>query len=133
MEGTYGVFFEGENVGTITVIRSGLYYALTSQCRVPETKMLHLIMEIENCTHDLGLLIPVDGTMRIKKQIPIKRIGAGEPFFYLRERNASADLFVCVREDEAFPHLHRLKDSVFSVRNGEPGLILNPQKIMAKK
>lgn len=128
MEGTYAVCLNEQKVGTATLIRCGLYYEVTSRCAVSEKQMFHLLMELGNVVEDMGLLIPVNGALELKRRISVKRIGEGQPSFFLRNRSEASQHFVPVKPEEEFPYLHRLKDAAFIVHNGQTGVVLGSEK-----
>ncbi len=128
LEGTYAVHLNGEKVGTAILSRCGLYYEVQSRCAVRGKQMVHLLMGIESAVEDLGLLIPANGGLELKKRIPVRRIGEGKPSFFLRNRNEAVEYFVPVKPGEAFPYLHRLKDAAFAVHNGQTGVVLGSEK-----
>ena len=127
LEGTYAVTLNGKKVGTAALSRCGLYYEVACKCHADGDRMLHLVMEGNNFSENLGLLIPMSGALELKKRVPAKRIGEGDIVFFLQGRHAEMAEFVPVAPDAPLPCLHRLKDAVFAVRNGQAGLEFKPE------
>jgi hypothetical protein len=122
LEGTYAVTLNGEKRGTVTLTRRGLYYEVICRCHTTEKQMLHLVVKTRTSEENLGLLIPAVNTLELRKQVSAKRIGEGEPVFFLQARQEHTSEFMPVCPQEPFPWLHRLEECVFSVRNGIIGV-----------
>lgn len=132
MEGTYAVTIHGEKSGSVSLTRRGLFYEVICHCKATRDQMLNLMVKTKTTEENLGVLIPVLNGLELRKQIPIKRIGEGEPLFYLQVRQDKVNDFMPVNALHSFPWLHRLDECVFSIRNGEIG-VEGPTKNNTKK
>ena len=122
LEGTYAVTLNGEKVGTATMVRRGLYYEVVCRCNYSGGNMLRLLADINHSVENFGILIPTDGRLELKKLVSAKRMGEVTPVFYLKDQQIHAVDFLPVCSAAPFPHLHRLNECVFAVRNGKPGV-----------
>ncbi len=122
MEGTYQVCLHGQQAGTAVLVRRGLYYELCCRCAPADGRMLHLMLQAKELSMDLGLLVPVAGSLELKKQIPVSRMGEGQPTFFLRERNESKPEFFLVKAEEPFSYLHLLRDAYLVQQEGNTGI-----------
>ena len=124
MEGTYPVSYRGEKVGTASLRRRGLYYEIDCRCRMAGGEMVQLILIDGKRMEDLGLLIPNNGSLELRKRIPTKQIGEVRPEFCLRCRTGEKAVFFAIDPQRPFPSLHRLTECVFHIKGEEKGIIL---------
>ena len=127
LEGTYDVTHNGMRVGTVSLTRQGLYYAIACRCHAAGDQMLRLWVEAGGNIQDLGLLIPAAGALELKRQMPCKRMGEGMPVFSLRGRAEETAQFLPVEADVPFPWLRWLDTCVFAVRKGRAGVERQPE------
>lgn len=115
MEGQYEVFHRGQAVGTVEVIRDGLYCRLSCCCRVRDGAIHRLYAGGEK----LGVLIPEEGELVLETRVAAKRLKEGCAFSLDEETGEC----IPIRPGEAFLHLDKLRQGRLSFRNGEPVLI----------
>ena len=125
---TYVVTQNRRKVGIVTLLRMGLYYEITCQCKIADDEMVDLILEANEKTENLGIMIPVGGSLELRRKIPTKMIGKGSPEFFLQSRGGHPLDFMEVSSDTPFNWLHRLDDCILAVRNGKIGAEYHPKK-----
>ncbi len=125
MEGTYHVCRNGLQVGTVMLTRCGLYYEVSGRCRMEADQMWHLMMETENVSEDLGIMVPIGSWLALRKKIPVKRLAKGVPSFFLKERYTSIQLFIPVKPEEPYPYLHLLNESTLATQGETKGISIS--------
>lgn len=89
--------------------------------------MYKLVLQKEENTMDLGIPAPQGDVFTLTTRIPAKRVGDGP--FSIRAVPKHAPVggkFVPLKEDEPFRYLSKIYESVFTVQDGETGLLLFP-------
>lgn len=123
MVGTYEIRLGSSPVGHVTVERQGLYYRFFCRCELREKGMYRLAASCDGNREDLGILIPMDGAFGLEKRIPVKRLGEGNPeFFLMGKESEKREKFVPVYPEEPFSYMSRLKDAYLARREGQLGL-----------
>lgn len=115
----YPIYADGEAVGKVELIRSGLYYELFCQCRPIREQMSELVVQTADTTEKLGLLIPKNGSLQLHKKVPIKRLGEGQLRFALQRRGEDTEETVAVDPEKPFAFLERLNDAYLVTEAGE--------------
>lgn len=119
LEGTYDVRFGTKTVGNVTLTRQGLYELICCRCENLGSEMTDLWVQSGALETDLGLLIPDQGALVLKKKVPSKVIGEGCPSFYLKLRQELTEEGERIDPEKPFLQLHRLPDAYLLVRGGE--------------
>ena len=124
MEGTYPVVFGQATVGKVQVIRQGLYYRFICRCRMSGDVVCRLEVKCGDSWENLGVVVPMDDGFGLDKKIPCKRLGQGNPeFFLLPKRETAVGTFVPLSPEEPFQYIRRLKTAYFERRYGQAGVV----------
>lgn len=125
MKTSYKVFLNEEAVGTAEVIKTGLYYSLHCRCDFPTRDIYRITVQNGGVTYDLGPCVPLADGFGICTQVPVKRVGEGELYFFAKSKlERTGNKFAPVNPDKPFPYLYALEKARFAKRNGVPGLII---------
>lgn len=119
MEGEYPILADWQSVGTVQVYRTGLYYELVCRCRQTHGQMQELVVRMGDTTENLGLLVPSNDGWKLRKRVPIKRLGEGKPLFLLHPRNEQSRETVEIDVQKPFPFLERLDEAYLVSIAGE--------------
>ena len=126
MEGYYEVYFGGNPVGKVQVIRQGLYYRFICRCKLEYDGVYRLAVLCGSSQMNLGVVIPEGDGFGLDKLIPCKHLEAGKPEFFLAPRHESVSgKFVPISPEEPFYYIAKLKDAFLSQQNGQFGAILS--------
>lgn len=120
MVGTYQVYFEGIPVGTVCLTKWGLYYELECHCQKISDEMMELVTNVKDDRKKLGLLLPSDEGLMLRKRIPAKDLGEGKGEFFLVPRNSPIFEQVPVDPQNPFPYLQKLPDAFLTCKDGQP-------------
>ena len=153
MEDNYAVIYRGEQVGKLQMQKQGLYCRLQCRCQLPGDDIYRLKMLTgEDSTH-IGVLVPEGDGFLLDKKIPAKRIPSGELSFVVRgsreaevretekpeevpeetpnetpeetrEKKHEETEFVPICEEEPFPALEQVRDSVLAWQDDQPGIFI---------
>ncbi len=130
MEGTYDVKLADVTMGSATLKRDGLYWIVQCRCALGGEVMYDLTVSVGDHHEKLGLLIPEDSYHTLTTKVAVKRLGQGKPAFSLLPRHGSVrGQFVAVKPDEPFSYLNRLERAYLAIRDGQPGIVLQDEKI----
>lgn len=125
MEGTYGVYFGGDQAGKVQVIRQGLYYCFHCRCRLTGAVMCRLEVSCGGKRESLGILVPMDGSFGLDTKIPAKRLGEGKPEFIIVPKHEKCENpFIPIYPEEPFAYIERLKDGFLAWQNGQAGVVI---------
>lgn len=125
MEENYELFCEGKAVGTVQVLRQGLYFRFCCRCDHIGDEMLRLTAICADKRADLGVLVPVENGFGLVTKLPIKRLGDGKLQFEVTLRHKEVTgIFLPIDPEKPFPRLSELNNARFSHRDGQAGLIL---------
>lgn len=113
MEGSYPLYWDERRVGTVTLTRQGLYYALFCRCEAAG-EMLELR---QGSGEVLGLLAPAHGALELRRKIPIKHF-SHNPAFCVQPRPADAQA-VEVDASKPFAHLRQLPSAYLLIGQGQ--------------
>ena len=67
--------WDGQECGQATIQKQGLYYVFTGQCRPISDEVTRAILQCDGKTVPLGVLIPEQGTLQLRKKISRSQIG----------------------------------------------------------
>lgn len=87
MEGTYELMLGGQTVGTVQVIRQGLYHQFSCRCKLSGDVMFRLVLVQDDKEVDLGILTPMEDRFGVNTRISAKRLGEGLMRFYLKPKH----------------------------------------------
>lgn len=124
MEGTYKVNFGEKQVGTVEIMRTGLYYEVHCFCCRCTDQMVELIAEREGFRENLGLLLPVEGGLDLKMRTPVKRMGEKALSFSLHLRHGEEEKLVEVAADAPFAYLQQLENAHLVFKQGKAMIAL---------
>lgn len=83
MEGNYPVFYQGQPVGKVQVLRKGLYYSFHCRCRMESGVVCRLIAKWADGWENLGIPVPEGDGLELNRKLPAKRLGEAQPEFLL--------------------------------------------------
>ena len=116
MQGKHKVIYEGRAVGTVELIRQGLYYLVHCVCTVADGEIHRLYAEDEK----LGVLIPEGDSLVLKTRVAAKRLKEGCTF----SLDENAVEYIPIRKGEPFPRLEKVREGKLIFRDGEPCLLV---------
>jgi len=87
LEGIYPVFLNNKQVGTIRIVKQGLYYSFEAVCTTEIMRIYRLIMVVGDIKTDLGVCVPQSGGFGFRKRLPVKNVVDGEPAFYILHKS----------------------------------------------
>ena len=120
MEGCWDVRENGEKVGSCWVKAEGLYLRIRCSCGM-RPGMVRLYWDRE----PLGVLIPQGDRLVLETRQAKKRFLGLEPRFLLEPVGEKrGERFVPLCPEEPFSYLEYLQNARFSMRNGQPGLVM---------
>ena len=125
MEGCYEVFLGEQTVGTVDVVREGLYLRFSCRCRPVDREVIRLWMSCGEREMDLGLCVPMDEEFGTEKSIPIRQCGTGMPMFFLRHKDDTRrGKFIPLSPEEPFRYIHRLERAFLERRGERVGIVV---------
>lgn len=125
MEGTYDILLGDTPVGTVDVIRQGLYYRFDCRCKLSGTVICRVSVECGGRHENLGILVPSGDRFCLSTKMAVKRLGKGIPRFTALPRHRDRELeFIPVYPEEPFAYLARLQDAFVQVRDGQVGVAI---------
>ena len=128
MMGTYEVYLDGQQVGSASCDKEGLYYRIICSCDLPTNGRYRLRVKGELGTESIGILIPSAGKQRLRRRVALKRIGEGKLEFLIEQENADQhDHVIPVSEGEPFDFLQDIPSAKLVYRDEKPCLFI-PEK-----
>lgn len=130
---SYDVMLNGEPVGTVRLIKQGLYYAVQCRCCVASREIYRLYAHCGADRIRLGVPVPQGNGLVLETKIPAKKLNTQSVEFYIesdtvrQQTEARSDdprKFITVYPDEPFAYLAKLKNSYMETRNGKPGIMI---------
>ena len=126
MEGKYSVTVDGSHAGKVVIQKKGLYYHFSCRCCLPGDMLYRLVVSSGGIQENLGILVPKECGFGLDTQLPVKRIGKGQPTFFLVPKQQSlSGIFIPIKPEEPFAYISRLKRSFLVLQNGESGIIMD--------
>ena len=132
--------------------KQGLYCRMQCRCQLPGDDIYRLKMLQGKESIHIGVLVPEGDGFLLDKRIPAKRIPAGELHFVVRgsrepeepeekpeekpeqiqeqtqqqtqESIPEEQEFVPICEEEPFPALEQVRDSILAWQDGQPGIFV---------
>lgn len=124
LEGTYNAVLAGKNVGTVQVIKEGLYCRFRCRCKL-EDDVCRLMVSCGDKQENLGVLVPSGEGFYLETKIPAKRLGQGKPVFsVIPNRAVLTGKFIPISPEEPFAYIARLKEAYLVTRNGQQGIVI---------
>lgn len=125
MIGNYDVKLGNETVGQAAVTKQGLYYHICSQCKLTGSIVCKLVVQWDDKTETLGVLVPEAGQFCLNTKMPMKRAGQGQPQFQVSPKHQRMpENFVPIRADEPFAYLSQLENAYLKMSGNTVGLII---------
>lgn len=128
----YDIWLGNERVGQASVEQQGLYYKIQCHCRLTGAVRYHIRVAGSRGEENLGLLVPEGKTFCLSGSVAVKKLGEELRFSLTPRHPEQSGMFLPLRTDEAFVHLAKLKDAVFTCRNGQPGLLVQTSREISK-
>ena len=117
----YQVYFGKIVVGTVQLIRNGLYYRVKCCCRFPQLGRYRIYAVSKNSKIDLGLCVPIDSGFGFNTSVKAKLFDSDEIRF---EALLDESTFIPVEMDQPFSFLTVLQHCRFAIYNGKAGIII---------
>lgn len=118
----YPVYLGEEKVGTARVDKEGLYYRIKCVCHQTDSVPFRITARAEHSI-DLGLCIPDGDSSGLQVRIPAKRLGEGNPKFFIGTRHDELpEKWVPVSSEEPFADIAKLKNAYMVLHNGKTGI-----------
>ena len=132
MERQYSVTLNGKHCGKVTVSRQGLYYRICCRCLLPSEDIFRLQAASGSRRENLGVLVPTEDRFGLDTRIPVKQLGEGEPVFSVTSKRESMQgRFVPILDEEPFAYISRLKGSFLEIKEGQVGIRVSDERILA--
>ncbi len=123
MEWCYDVALGNQIIGSVRVIREGLYYHFCCVCCLSGDVMYQLTAVCNGKEISLGVCVPVPGGFGVDTRIPVKAVGEGDFSFYAVPKHSNLrGKFVAIRAEEPFAYIDRLMQSRLMIQNGDVGV-----------
>ena len=123
----YDICLNNDVVGYATIERTGLYATFDCKCTFPTEDVYRILVKYEDGRLDLGVCVPEGLSFVVRKQIPVKLLGAGEPKFSVIDTHKSDGNFVPISEDSSFLYLSQLTKCKFYKQYDQVGILLCDQ------
>ncbi len=125
MEGEYPVYYDGNTIGKVQLIRQGLYYRVICRCRAPMEPVLRLYAVLGNKRENMGVILPAEEGASLDRKIPAKRFGEGTVQFMLSQGLGNhPGRFIPISPEEPFAYIERLKTAFLECRQGKIGICI---------
>ena len=121
-----------ERIGTVDMVKDGLYYVIRCHCRLSGEVMYDLIMHCAGTSRVLGLLVPEGNLFSIQKKLSVREAGEGPFSFSVKPRHQKMKgILWPVKEGSPFAYLSQLEQA-YLVRRGAEMLLCLPEENNAK-
>ena len=121
----YPIYKGQIQLGKVQLLKEGLYYKLCCRCRSPGEQIYRLTAVSGEARVNLGILAPVGDGFGLDRKVPIRHLGDGDLEFQVAPAHGTVEgRFVPLSPTEPFSYLEHLKNSIFTTKNGRPGLII---------
>lgn len=120
----FDLLYKKKKIGSVDLICDGLYYILSCSCRIADNGIYKIRGWCGSESINLGVLIPVDGELRITRRIPVKHLWGDKTQFeiYLDDDMHSSDILVLDREGIQVP-IDSLRTAQYCTSSGQAGLL----------
>ena len=88
----FSICDQKEVVGKAIMVRSGLYADIQCDCQYPAGGFYRVYMKYSDKTIDLGLWIKDGSHYLVRRRIPLKSLGEGDPVFYIAQHQPATEL-----------------------------------------
>lgn len=125
--GKYDLRLGRDTVGTVQVLREGLYYRFICRCKLTGDVVCRLAVRCGDKQENLGVVVPVGDGFGLDKKLPVKRLGEGQMEFFLGPKHDRVmGEFVPIRPEEPFAYIARLKNAFLARQEGQIGVVIKP-------
>ncbi len=125
MKQTFDVYLGNQKAGTAQVEKKGLYYRISSRCRLTGAVIYKLVVTCGDKDVKLGVFVPDGDAFSMVTTIPIKHIGDGQMQFKIVPRHAPVkEHFIPLTADEPFAYISQLEDAHLQRRDDTVGIVL---------
>ncbi len=128
MEGNYEVFFGGQAVGKVQVLRQGLYWQFHCRCRLSGEVVCRLCVQCGEKKENLGVVVPLGDGFGLDTRLAAKKLGQGKLTFSLVPKHQTSAVFIPICPEEPFAYIQRLKDGFLARKNGQVGIFVDMKK-----
>ena len=120
----YSVYLGDRIVGSVELVRRGLYYNFSGNFRLPKNSIYRITVSDGEHNVDLGICVPCAGGFELKKTVPVKHF-AGKSFSFRAELNSRTQEFIPVSEDKQIECLTNLRNAKFALCDGTAGIVFS--------
>jgi len=119
----YSVKYQNTIVGQAELIKQGMYYRISCQCRLPKDGWYRLYLDNGVRDYDIGLFVPAAGEYRLVSSVPMRRFcGTDFQFTVKSMQPEEIGRFFSVEVHEPFAELMRLEHACYKMKNGQVGI-----------
>lgn len=122
----YEVLWKGSPVGKATIVKEGLFYRVVCNCNLPKVGTYRVKIKDGNNECDLGLCVPDGNTYSCIARVSCKRLKGNNLSFVLTA--PEINLSVPIESGTPFMHLDRLCTARLQFANGQPSIIIAPDR-----
>jgi len=120
----YPIWNKEQKIGVACLSESGLYAEIVCTFRFPENKFLRICMQYADRCIDLGLCVREGEEFVVRKKIPVKQLGAGEPVFRITENSFASDRGKYpISDGIPFAEINKLRHGKLLINGGETYLV----------
>lgn len=122
------IYLGGQAIGEVRVERRGLYYRFECRCDLSGEVVCRIQAVCGENAVNLGIPVPENGVFALRTQIPVKHLGEGKLTFRAIPKGVEKKgIFIPLAPEEPFRYLRRLEDAFLQVRDGQVGIVMDPQ------
>ena len=116
---SFDVKFEGRAIGSVTVVKEGLYYRFCCQCKLSKEVVYKLVVSCGGHMTVIGICVPQSNGFGLEKRIPVKRVGEGHMEFQVIPYNQESSVkIVPIDPNAPFKFIPELHQGTLRITNG---------------
>ena len=120
----YPIWYKEQKIGVANLSECGLYVEVVCSCRFPEKSFSRICMQYADKSIDLGLWVLEGKEFVVRKKIPAKQLGEGEPVFRLTETAFASDKGkLQILRGMPFVEIHKLRHGKLLIQSGKIYLV----------
>ena len=125
MDTYYDVIFGNTAVGTVSLMKQGLYCKIQCKCTLLAAGIHKLFLRCYDTDRNLGVLIPDGKYLALETTIPSKYIDFACPMFFIAGAPKKQEgEFIPLVPDTEFAYIAQLENGRFEIRDGKQGVFL---------
>lgn len=115
----YPIWDQSKTIGTANTTICGLYMDIYCICRHPEGGFFRVHMKYPDKTIDLGLWVQAESYYCVRRKIPVKSLGTGEPTFCIVPNTpCTDDRKYQIAAGVPFQHIDKIRNGKLFIDNG---------------